>query len=309
MKISVRTIKNENFAVEIVETASIKELRAAIANDRKVDPRLIRIIYKGKALDDAKLASYYGLLDESILTIVINTRLIEPSTPVISASTPVISAPTPVGPPSLFGTQPSSLFGAQPSSLFGTQPSSLFGSQPAPLFGGQANRGAQSVSLFGSQPTRGAQPVNLFESPVPEGQNSGSLDLGAIFGNMMGEGNMADENGSEMLNGGNILPLMLMGAIMNDPEMRRLYQENPRVIRQLITDPNFLQEIVNGIDQPDMATPESLESVDLNTTFSETEENDIKELVELGMSNVEAKQFYLVANKNKMMAANMFFNQ
>ena len=49
-------------------------------------------------------------------------------------------------------------------------------------------------------------------------------------------------NGSSMES---LLPMMILGTMMNDPEMRQMVESNPGLALQVVSSPDFLRQILH----------------------------------------------------------------
>jgi hypothetical protein len=135
-------------------------------------------------------------------------------------------------------------------------------------------------NLFGEAPQSTMLPLgNLFGPPSNTPADGDSEDLGSLLNGL----------GSNQL-----LTMMLLGSMMNDPETRPLIEANPGLALQMLSNPEFLNQIIGSAQEP--------------TPLTEEEQAEVQELVEMGIPQKEAEECYHMANKNKMLAANIFFN-
>lgn len=273
MKVNYKTLKNEKYTVTVPDDdANVCTLRQLIATDRGANPELIRIVFNGKALVDGKTLSDYNIDDDKTVVIIINTKPIP------------VTERAPVPPP-----QP------VPSSLHPSGP-------PLPII--PPITGSQSVSnmgnLFNAQP-----PITQTQSVSNISNLFGGLGSGSNIGNLLND--LTTQTLSNTESGGNLdamlngmgmerfLSLMILNSMMNDPEMRQVIESNPGLALQIVSNPNFLRQI---LETPDDTTP-----------LTEEEQAEIQELVEMGIPQADAQECYVMANKNKMVAANIFFSR
>jgi hypothetical protein len=277
MKVNYKTIKNEKYSLEIPENSDVQTLRQAIAVDRSIPNKteLIRIIFNGKALVDGKLLSDYKIHDDSTVIIIINTKTIPVPTPTLTSTTLTSTTTTtpeqPInqsGPPLPIIPSMGSIFN-EPSANSEGQPNigNLFMSSTV-----RSQSGLNIGNLFGGerQPDTGLDTESTING----------LDIGSII------------NGSD---GGNLLSLVFLGAMMNDPEMRQMVESNPGLALQIVSNPNFIRQVFHSSEESPVLT--------------EDEQAEVQELIEMGIPESDARECYIVAEKDKMLAANIFFSR
>ena len=61
MKLTIKTLKQINYPVELSEDTSIMQLKEEIANKHNFDSKSIKLLFNGVVLEDSKLLSEYGI--------------------------------------------------------------------------------------------------------------------------------------------------------------------------------------------------------------------------------------------------------
>lgn len=115
-------------------------------------------------------------------------------------------------------------------------------------------------------------------------------------------------------------PEMFMQMLMQNPQISQMAQQNPQALMQVISDPNF----INNILQVGQETLELLDDNDINSdeqlyekvfagmgtiNLTEEQKKEVIEIVDLGFGTFEdAVQYYVAYEHNKEMAINALLN-
>jgi len=67
MKLTIKTLKQVNYPVELAEGSSIMQLKEEISNKHNFDSNTIKLLFNGVVLEDSKLLTDYGLKDGYVL--------------------------------------------------------------------------------------------------------------------------------------------------------------------------------------------------------------------------------------------------
>ena len=111
-------------------------------------------------------------------------------------------------------------------------------------------------------------------------------------------------------------PQQFIQILGQNPEMRRIMQEHPQEISQILNDPNFISDVLSiGASMAQDIAPEGEFNSPLNRTqvtqlnFTKKEADEIDMLISFGFDKTEVIQCYLACDKNIDRAANVLMDK
>ena len=98
MKISFKTLKQESFELEIGEDSHVRTLKELLEKEKQLDIKSIKLILKGKILQDDQEISKLGMTDKDFIVLMV-TKVANPSTPTTATTSTPTTANNPVSAP------------------------------------------------------------------------------------------------------------------------------------------------------------------------------------------------------------------
>lgn len=74
MLLNIKTLTGKTLIIHVPQTATIGEIKEAIEESELIPADQQRLIFSGKRLEDGRLAEDYGIIDESLLHLVLRLR-------------------------------------------------------------------------------------------------------------------------------------------------------------------------------------------------------------------------------------------
>jgi len=258
MKVTIRTLQQHSFSVEVDETAPVSELKAKIEADRGKDfpAAQLKLIYSGKVLEDEEPLSSYSI-DETKFLVVMVVKA-SPKPPAVVESTP---APvTPAVPTTPVTTTPATT----PANTTSTPAAS--GGESLVLSGSDFQKTVDNIMAMGYERTEveralrasfnnADRAVEYLLTGIPDdfAQDDGA-DVNLLRGNG-GSGGAAGTGGQQVADP--TISTQNLAFLRSQPQfeqMRTVVRENPQLLNALLqqigqTNPALLQVITENQEE------------------------------------------------------------
>jgi UV excision repair protein RAD23 len=323
MKVWIKNLRGDEFDLDVEADELVHSLKEKIQKLHGHDTSLQKLVYLGKIMEDQKTVAEYGVKEADKLVIMISKPKPQPK----GQTHPSENLPSHPSPAQI-NRQPE-----VPSPH--PQPGSYLPQQPSPLATGSENE--QMINMicemgFPRADVMAAMRV-AYNNPdrAIEYLTGGLIAENEQFipedeGDMELEDEGAEDNPLAFLYG-NPMFVQLRDVIQQNPEilpglLQQLQQTNPELAELIMQNQDeFLRMINEPLDEEGEGDMEGIDpaliqglpqppaNLRLGDTISLTEQelDDIKRLQDLGFSQRDALEAYLICDKNENMAANLLF--
>ena len=283
MKVQFKNVKSETYEVEIDPSSTILQTKYALAEQLGTGIESLKLIFGGKILKDEETLDSCQV-NEKTPIVFMNKSLPKPkSKPAPEPAPPIDTTPIPgaVLEPHIEPVE-EPVVNPPPT----TAPTNL---GPLPF-------GTQAFQIPAPSPN-----PNII---MPPGQ--GGLGGAGSTGNMGNMGGLI----TQMIQSGQLDLDPVLDSMMQDPQISQLVGGDKEQLREIMSDPQTLQMLgamggmggMGGTGMSGMGMPETL-------NFTEEENQQIDELVAMFGDEQMVVQYYIAADKNKELAANMLMNE
>lgn len=347
MQVTIKTLTNTTFKIDITPTDTIKEVKGKIHTEKGDDYKieLQKLILLGKVLEDTKTVGEYGISETSSL---VCFAAKPKATPGASSSTPapVAATPAPAAPVATPVATPAPTPAPTPAAASATTPAATPAvADPSLVVGDEYERSVTEMMNMGyprsqivaamrasfNNPDRAVE--YLLSGQIP------NIDEGETEGEEM-SGDESQRPATTPALGGED-PLAFLRSQPQFAQMRALLQQNPSLLAPLLqqlaqSNPQLLSlinehqnEFYNMINEPmdsdssssggsiPAAAPTSGaagqgaagEPVRQSITITQAERDAIDRLKALGFPEGMCVQAYFACEKNENLAANFLLSQ
>ena len=329
MKIFIKNLRGDKTELEVEESDTVLTIKEKLETLQNHAKDLQKLILAGKILEDSKTVSESGVVEGSILVLMVSKAKApakpvqpEPPAPSVPVPAPISSAPpAAVDPPAPVSSEPASIEG--PSALLtGDALSQTINSIVDMGFDRKDVEAAMKAAynnpdraieyLTGGMPEARPPPSN----PSPANPSNPSPANPANPAGANPPGNMSQEQFRQLLQDPTFMQLMAMiqsNPATLQPILSQLQQGNPELYNLIVNNqdqfmrlleqqsaPRIDPSLVAGLPRP--PPPRGTQIV-----LTLEEQQSIKNLIELGFSRDDVLEAFLSCDKNESLAANLLF--
>jgi uncharacterized ubiquitin-like protein YukD len=276
MKLTVRTLKQETFEIDVEDTGTVNDAKQAVAEARDVPHDWIKMIFNGQIMENDKSLSEYNVKDGCGLVILTKKPKEAEPVPVEVQQAEVQQAEVQQAEVQQAEVQQAEVQQAEEQCNEGDD--------------GEGDVGEEQAE----QPVVSNEPFNMFDAGLAQAQ-AGAQAGAQLLPNVNNPEEMLQSFQQQLQQN----PQLFMQMLMQNPMIAQFSQQNPEEFQQVINDPNFLSNVMNA--SQDMYNEEEPIKIEL----TDDEKKDIDDLVGMGFNKLDAIQYYRACGNNKEAAASM----